>query len=106
MALLWSRFQKRNKSYHGTKNFSAAWRNADRIWDIPGLEKYHGQDINLSEALTLEANAEIEKTLDEGKTFYMYVSHYAIHVPWKVDKRFIDKYQKRDLLMDYNISHS
>jgi hypothetical protein len=65
MALLWSRFQKSIKSYHEIKNFSAAWRNAGRIWDIPGLEKYHDQDINLSEALTLEANDEIEKTLDD-----------------------------------------
>jgi hypothetical protein len=66
MALLWSRFQNRIKSYHEIKNFSTAWRNAvDRIWDISGLEKYHDQDINLSEALTLEANDEIEKTLDD-----------------------------------------
>jgi arylsulfatase A-like enzyme len=90
-------------SYHGTNHFSAAWRNGDRIWDIPGLEKYHGQDINLIEALTLEANAEIEKAVDEGKPFYLYMSHYAIHVPWEVDKRFMDKYKNRDLREDLKI---
>jgi arylsulfatase A-like enzyme len=42
-------------SYWGEKNFSAAWRNADRIWDVPGLEKYHGENVYLTEALTLEA---------------------------------------------------
>jgi len=84
-------------SYHGTNNFSAAWRNADRIWDVPGLEKYHGQDINLTEALTLEANAEMENALEEGKPFYLYMSHYAIHAPWEVDKRFIDKYLDKGL---------
>ena len=33
-------------SYLGTQNFSAAWRNGDRVWDVPGLEAYHGQDIS------------------------------------------------------------
>jgi len=84
-------------SYHGTNNFSAAWRNADLIWDVPGLEKYHGKDINLTEALTLEANAQIENAVEEGNPFYLYMSHYAIHAPWEVDKRFIDKYNKTEL---------
>ncbi len=88
-------------SYHGTNNFSAAFRNADRIWDVPGLEKYHGQDINLTEVLTLEANVEIEKAVESGKSFYLYMSHYAIHAPWEVDKRFIDKYKNRGL-SDYD----
>ena len=86
-------------SYHGEKNFSAVWRVGNTedgtIWDVPGLEKYHGQDMNLTEALTLEANAEMEKAVESGKPFYLYMSHYAIHAPWEVDKRFIDKYKER-----------
>jgi imidazole glycerol phosphate synthase subunit HisF len=27
----------------------------ETIWDVPGLEAYHGKDIHLTEALTLEA---------------------------------------------------
>jgi arylsulfatase A-like enzyme len=84
-------------SYHGKNNFSAAWRNADLIWDVPGLEKYHGKDINLTEALTLEANTEIEKAVGEEKPFYLYMSHYTIHAPWEVDNRFIDKYKNTEL---------
>ncbi|MCK5705344.1 MAG: sulfatase-like hydrolase/transferase, partial [Cyclobacteriaceae bacterium] len=42
-------------SYQGENNFSAVWRNGSHIWDVPGLEKYHGLDINLTEALTREA---------------------------------------------------
>jgi len=79
-------------SYHGKNNFSAAWRNADRIWDVPGLEKYHGQDIYLTEALTIEANKEIDQAVAEGKPFYLYMSHYAIHAPWEKDERFYQKY--------------
>lgn len=79
-------------SYHGKNNFSAAWRNADRIWDVPGLEKYFGQDINLTEALTIEANKEIDLTVADGKPFYLYMSHYAIHAPWEKDHRYYQKY--------------
>jgi len=84
-------------SYLGTNNFSQLWRNGDRIWDVPGLEKYHGQHINLTEVLTLEANTEVEKAINEGKPFYLYMSHYAIHVPWEEDDRFIDKYKNINL---------
>ncbi len=83
-------------SYHGEKNFSAVWRvgntESATIWDVPGLEKYHGEDINLTEALTLEANKEVEKAVRENKPFYLYMSHYAIHAPWEKDKRFYQKY--------------
>jgi len=84
-------------SYQGKYNYSAAWRNADRIWDVPGLEKYHGTDTYLTEALTLEAMEEIDLAVAENKPFYLYMSHYAIHAPWEKDERFIDKYTNGDL---------
>jgi arylsulfatase A-like enzyme len=79
-------------SYYGTYNFSAAWRKGDRIWDIPGLEPYHGQDINLTEALTVEANKAMDRAVADGKPFYLYMSHYAVHAPWEKDDRFYQKY--------------
>jgi arylsulfatase A-like enzyme len=79
-------------SYLGKYNFSADWRDGDRIWDVPGLEKYHGQDVFLTEALTLEASAQIERALKDHKPFYLYLSHYAIHAPWEKDERFFEKY--------------
>jgi len=79
-------------SYHGTRNFSAVWRKGDRIWDVPGLEKYHGQDINLTEALTREANKAVDQAVKDDKPFYLYMSHYAIHAPWENDNRFHKKY--------------
>lgn len=84
-------------SYLGKYNFSAAWRDGDRIWDVPGLEKYHGQDIFLTEAITREASAEIERALEDDKSFYLYLSHYAIHAPWEKDERFYYKYTAGDL---------
>jgi len=84
-------------SYYGKYNFSAEWRHEDRIWDVPGLEKYHGQDIYLTEALTIEATDQMEKAVAKGKPFYLYMSHYAIHAPWEKDERFYRKYKDRGL---------
>lgn len=81
-------------SYWGEKNFSAAWRTKppEHIWDVPGLEAYHGKDIFLTEALTLEAIKVVEKSVAEKKPFYLYMAHYAIHAPWEKDMRFYQKY--------------
>jgi arylsulfatase A-like enzyme len=84
-------------SYLGKNNFSAVWRDGDRIWDVPGLEKYHGKDVFLTEALTREASAEIDRAVEENKPFYLYLSHYAIHAPWEKDERFYEKYVKEGI---------
>lgn len=80
-------------SYWGKYNFSADWRSpGNHIWDVPGLEKYHGKEIFLTEALTIEANKAIASAVEKGKPFYLYMSHYAIHAPWEKDERFYQKY--------------
>ena len=80
-------------SFLGTQNFSAVWRGGDRVWDVPGLQKYHGQDIFLTEALTIEANRAVDRAVTEGRPFFLYMAHYAVHVPFAVDGRFYPKYQ-------------
>jgi arylsulfatase A-like enzyme len=79
-------------SFLGTQNFSAAWRKGDRIWDVPHLEKYHGTDIFLTDALTQEAIRETQLALDREQPFFLYLSHYAVHVPFAEDKRFLQRY--------------
>ncbi|MGE0104950.1 MAG: sulfatase [Blastocatellales bacterium] len=81
-------------SYWGLKNFSAGWRTnpPDLIWDVPGLDAYHGKDIYLTEALTLEAVKAVEKAVADKQPFYLYMSHYAVHAPWEKDDRFYQKY--------------
>jgi arylsulfatase A-like enzyme len=69
----------------------------NRIWDVPGLEKYHGTGTYLTKALTLEARAEIDRALADNKPFYLYMSHYAIHAPWEADSSFYDKYCRGDM---------
>ena len=80
-------------SFLGTQDFSAAWRNGDRVWDVPGLKQYHGEDIFLTEALTIEANKAVDQAVAEGKPFFLYMSHYAVHVPFAVDPRFYQGYR-------------
>lgn len=87
-------------SYLGTRNFGEGSRFA-----VKGLEKYHGQDIFLTEALTIEAIKEMEKAVEMNKPFYLYMSHYAIHSPYDDDKRFSGNYLgKYDKQLKGNIS--
>ena len=61
-------------SYLGTKNFGEG-----TPFGVKGLEKYHGQDIFLTEALTIEAIREMKESVKMNKPFYLYMSHYAVH---------------------------
>ena len=80
-------------SYWGEKNYSARWRgDQEGIWDVPGLEKYHGTTINLTEALTLEMATVLEESVQLKKPFFAYMSHYAVHAPFEVDSRFAENY--------------
>ncbi|MGM9759481.1 MAG: sulfatase [Parabacteroides sp.] len=60
---------------------------------VPGLEKYHRTATFLSDALTLEANEQIDKAVAEKKPFFLYMAHYAVHSPFETDMRFIDHYR-------------
>jgi arylsulfatase A-like enzyme len=84
-------------SFLGKQNFSAVWRRGDRVWDVPGLESYHGKDIFLTEALTIEANKAVDQAVADDKPFFLYMSHYAVHVPFAVDSRFYKKYRDEGL---------
>lgn len=65
-------------------------------WGVPGLEEFYGNDVFLTEALTQKALRELDKVPD-SKPFFLYMSHYAVHVPFSADKRFIDKYRAQGL---------
>lgn len=84
-------------SFLGTQNFSAQWRGGDRVWDVPGLESYHGKEIFLTEALTIEALAAVDGAVADGEPFFLYLSHYAVHVPFAEDSRFYRAYRDRGL---------
>ena len=84
-------------SYWGKYNYSANHRTGKHIWDVPGLEKYHGSDVFLTEAITLEMKKAIEDAVNSGNSFFAYMSHYAVHAPWQYpDVRFIKNYPSLD----------
>ena len=83
-------------SYSGLKNFGAK-PIPDRPWRAWDLDKYFGQDIHLTEALTLEAKREIRDAAAAKQPFFCYFAHYAPHTPITPDERFAPKYRKAGL---------
>ena len=87
-------------SYYGTKNFGGIPDNAKGKKKakkpssaVPGLEKYHGQDIFLTEALTIEAKAHVSDAVKAEKPFFLYFAQYAVHGPHQSDPRFAENYK-------------
>lgn len=64
---------------------------------VPGLEQYWGKDVFLSEALTLEAEKALDKAREYRQPFFLYMAHYAVHVPIDRDQRFYRKYLDKGL---------
>ncbi len=60
---------------------------------VPHLEKYHGQDLFLTEALTLEAKDLVSSAAKSGKPFFLNFAHYAVHAPFESDPRFAAHYK-------------
>lgn len=81
-------------SYYGQDGYGNLKGNAGRA--VPGLEAYHGTDTFLTEALTLEANKQIDAAVEDGKPFFLYLSHYAVHTPFQSDPQFADDYAASD----------
>ncbi len=84
----------RPRSYYGEDHYGNHTKYGDnRHHDIPHLEKYHGTDTYLTEALTLEANREIKESVNANQPFFLNMSHYTVHAPFMSDPRFADHYQ-------------
>ena len=78
-------------SYLGENGYGLIRGNRARA--VPGLDKYHGSDTFLTEALTLEAKAQLDTAVTSGRPFFLYMSHYAVHNPFETDRRFAAHYQ-------------
>lgn len=66
-------------------------------FSIPGLDKYWGTGTFLTDALTREALHELDRAKAYGQPFYLYMSHYAVHVPIDRDERYFAKYIRKGL---------
>nr|WP_229207931.1 sulfatase [Dyadobacter beijingensis] len=84
-------------SYSGKAHYDSPANGKPNRNAVPGLEAYHGTDTFLSDAITIEALKAIEKPVNEQKPFFLYLAHYAVHVPLTADPRFLDKYLQTGL---------
>lgn len=85
-------------SYHGEKNYGNRTDGSPSPPQaVPGLEKYWGSDTFVTEALTLEALSALDKAKKLEQPFFLYMAHYAIHIPIDRDARFYQKYRDAGL---------
>jgi arylsulfatase A-like enzyme len=78
-------------SYYGTDGFG--WIKGRKKRAVPDLEKYHGKDIYLTEALTIEMKAALKNAVAEKKPFFATMAYYAVHTPFQPNKRYLKNYQ-------------
>lgn len=64
---------------------------------IENLEKYWGTGTFATEALTCEAVAALDKARRYNQPWFLYMAHYAVHVPIDRDPRFFQKHIDRGL---------
>lgn len=85
-------------SFLGTRNFGNQVKGEHTLpWGVPLMESYHGEDIFLTEALTLEAIKALDSARLSGKPFFLHMSHYAVHIPIEKDMRFYQKYRDKGM---------
>jgi len=78
-------------SYYAKQNFGLNGKRDGHA--VPHLEKFHGSDLFLTEALTIEAKAHVSAAVDAGKPFFLYFPQYAVHAPFNSDPRFESHYK-------------
>jgi arylsulfatase A-like enzyme len=64
--------------------------------NVPHLEKYYDTDTFLTEALTLEANAQLAMAVADKTPFFLHMAQYALHSPFNSDPRFAANYERSD----------
>ncbi len=80
-------------SYQGSDDYGNRSEDPGRKrWAVPGLEKYHGTETHLTDALALEACSAIQSAVDRAQPFFLYMAPYAVHTPIQQHPRFIENY--------------
>jgi arylsulfatase A-like enzyme len=64
---------------------------------VQNMTEYYGTNTFLTEALTLEALKTLEQPIKTKQPFFLYMAHYAVHLPMYADPRFVDEYLKKGL---------
>lgn len=82
-------------SYYGSENYGNQGGSVKKQSPaaVPGLQKYHGSETFLTDALTQEANHHVAEAVRAGKPFFLYFPQYAVHAPFNSDPRFAGHYK-------------
>lgn len=87
-------------NYHGERRYGHdAQGRPTSPFAVPGLEAYWDTNTFVTEALTLEAlrSLRTHQASAPDQPFFLYMSHYAVHIPIDRDERFYQKYIDRGL---------
>lgn len=79
-------------SYYGSEGFGQKGKRAASA--VPGLDKYHGTETFLTEALTSEAKAHVTSAVNAQQPFFLYFPQYAVHAPFNSDPRYASNYRE------------
>ncbi|MFB6454824.1 sulfatase [Chitinophaga sp. Hz27] len=79
------------QSYYGEQNFGNM-PGKTTFNAVPDLQAFYGKETFLTQALTQKAMAAMQYPIDNHQPFFLYLGHYAVHLPIQPDKRFLDKY--------------
>lgn len=74
-------------SYFGQEAFGKGGTHA-----VPHLERYHGTDTFLTDALTSEAETRMTEAVAARRPFFLQLAHYAVHTPFQSDPRYAGNY--------------
>lgn len=69
----------------------------DRVWQVPGLEPWHGKDAWLTDVLTEEAITAVDHALAKQQPFFLHFAHYAVHAPIQRDPGRAARYEAAGL---------
>ncbi|MGH9841873.1 MAG: sulfatase [Blastocatellia bacterium] len=72
-------------------SYFAPFRNKEGRF-MPGLERAPDGEY-LPDWLTTEAEGFIERSVKEGKPFFLYLPHYSVHIPMRAKAEMIAKYR-------------
>src|SRR5699024_7481231 len=83
-------------SYLGLKDYGNV-SGKFKLRAIKGLKEYWNTPTFLSKALTFEAMKAMDTARMKHKPFFLYLAHYAVHLPYNADPRYIQKYLDKGL---------
>jgi arylsulfatase A-like enzyme len=84
------------QSYLGDDNYGNQ-PGKTTYYAVQNMTEYYGTKTFLTEALTLEAKKALDYPIKNKQPFFLYLAHYAVHLPLNADERFYQPYIKAGL---------